>query len=79
MMRVATQRRVALFLRALGAAVLIGAVFGGTTGSGFHDAPRLGAMLGVVAGVINGVTIAGVIFASSAPCRVYAPGCTPAR
>jgi adenylate cyclase len=62
MMRVGTQRRVALLLRALGAGVLIGAVFGGTTGSGFNDAPRLGAMLGVVAGVINGVTITGVIF-----------------
>ena len=61
-MRVITQRRVALLLRTLGAGVLIGAVFGGTTGSGFHDAPRLGAMLGVVAGVINGVTITGVIF-----------------
>ncbi len=62
MMRAGTQRRVALFLRALGAGVLIGAVFGGTTGSGFHDAPRLGAMLGVVAGVINGLTITGLIF-----------------
>ena len=62
MMRAGTQRRVALLLSALGAGVLIGAVFGGTTGSGFHDAPRLGAMFGVVAGVINGVTITGVIF-----------------
>ena len=62
MMRVGTQRRVALLLRALGAGVLIGAVFGGTTGSGFHDAPRLGATLGVVAGAINGVTITGAIF-----------------
>ena len=61
-MRAGTRRRVALLLRALGWGLLAGAVFGGTTGSGFHDAPRLGAMLGVVAGVINGVTIAGVIF-----------------
>ena len=61
-MRVGTQLRVALLLRTLGAGILIGAVFGGTTGSGFHDAPRVGAMLGVVAGAINGVTITGVIF-----------------
>lgn len=60
--RVGTQRRVALLLRALGAGVMIGAVFGGTTGSGFQDAPRLGAMLGIGAGGINGATIAAVIF-----------------
>jgi len=62
MMRVGAQRRAVMLLRTLGAGALIGAVFGGTTGSGFHDAPRLGALFGVVAGVINGVTITGVIF-----------------
>ncbi len=62
MMRVGTQCRVGLLLRALGAGVLIGAVFGGTTGAAFHDAPRLGSMLGAVAGVINGAAITGVIF-----------------
>ena len=60
-MRAGTRRRVALF-SADSAGVLIGAVFGGTTGSGFHDAPLLGAMLGVLAGAINGVTMTGVIF-----------------
>ena len=62
MLHAGTRRRAVLLLRALGAGALIGAVFGGTTGSGFDDAPRLGAMLGVVAGVINGVAITGVIF-----------------
>lgn len=62
MMRVNTQHRLVLLLRTLGAGVLIGAVFGGTTGSGFHDASPLGVMLGVVAGAINGLAIAGAIF-----------------
>ena len=57
-MRAGTQRRVALFLRTLAAALVAGAVFGGTTGTGFRDAPLPGALLGVLAGVINGATIA---------------------
>jgi adenylate cyclase len=61
-MRAGTRRRVALLLRALGLGLAIGAVFGGTTGSGFRDAPLLGAVLGALAGIINGVTMIGVIF-----------------
>ena len=61
-MRARTRRRVALFLRALAAGLVVGAVFGGTTGSGFRDAPLPGALLGVLAGAINGVAIVGVIF-----------------
>ena len=61
-MRAGTRRRVALFLRAGAAGLVVGAVFGGTTGSGFRDAPRPGALLGVLAGAINGVAIVGVIF-----------------
>ena len=45
-MRAGTRRRVALLLRALGGTVVIGAVVGGANGSGFRDAPLLGAMLG---------------------------------
>ena len=36
--------------------------FGGTTGYAFPDTPLLGAMLGALAGAINGVTMIGVIF-----------------
>lgn len=61
-MRAGTRRRVALLLRALGWGVVIGAVFGGWTGSGFRAAPLLGAMLGALAGAINGVTMIGAIF-----------------
>ena len=61
-MRPGTRRRIALLLRALVWGLVAGAVFGGTTGSGFRDAPLPGAMLGVIAGAINGVAIAGVIF-----------------
>ena len=60
-MQAGTRRRVVLLLRVLGWGVAIGAVFGGTTGSGFRDTPLLGAMLGALAGVINGVTMVGVI------------------
>jgi adenylate cyclase len=60
-MQADARRRVALLLLILGGAVVIGAVFGATTGSGFRDAPVAGAMLGALAGVINGVTMAGVI------------------
>ena len=63
-MRAGTRRRVAFLLRALGGAVVIGAVFGSTTGSGFRDAPLAGAMLGALAGAINGVTMVGAIFGS---------------
>ena len=61
-MRPGTRRRIALLLRALVWGLVAGAVFGGTTGSGFRDTPLPGAMLGVIAGAINGVAIAGVIF-----------------
>ena len=61
-MRPGTRRRIALLLRALVWGLVAGAVFGGTTGSGFRDTPLPGAVLGVIAGAINGVAIAGVIF-----------------
>ena len=61
-MREGTRRRVGLLLRALGWGVLIGMGFGGTTGYAFPDTPFLGAMVGALAGAINGVTIMGVIF-----------------
>lgn len=61
-MQAGTRRRVALFLRVLAVGLAAGAVFGGTTGSGFRDTPLPGAMLGVLAGAINGVTIVCVIF-----------------
>ena len=62
-----------MLLRVLVAGGLIGAVFGGTTGAGFLDAPRPGAMLGILAGCINGVTITGLIFGAEifvSPTRV---------
>ncbi|MEO6381845.1 MAG: adenylate/guanylate cyclase domain-containing protein [Nitrobacter sp.] len=61
-MRMGTQRRVALFRRALGLGVVIGAVFGGASGSVFRDAPLLGAVLGALGGVINAVLMVGAIF-----------------
>jgi len=60
-MRAGTRRRVALLLRALGASVVIGAVVGGANGSGFRDAPLLGAMLGALGGATNGVIMTGAI------------------
>jgi hypothetical protein len=60
-MRAGTRRRVALLLRALGATVVIGAVVGGANGSGFRDAPLLGAMLGALGGATNGVILVGAI------------------
>ena len=63
-MQADARRRVALLLRILGGAVVIGAVFGATTGAGFRVAPVAGAMLGALAGAINGVAMAGVIFGS---------------
>lgn len=61
-MRPGTRRRIALLLRSLGLGLAFGAVFGGTTGFGFPGASASGAMLGALAGVINGVTIVGLIF-----------------
>ena len=55
--RAGTRRRVALLLRALGATVVIGAVVGGANGSGFRDAPLLGATLGALGGATNGVIL----------------------
>ena len=60
-LRAGTQRRVAILLRALGAAAVIGAVVGGANGSGFRDAPLLGALLGALGGATNGVTLIGAI------------------
>ncbi|PYM54132.1 MAG: hypothetical protein DMD77_24405 [Candidatus Rokuibacteriota bacterium] len=60
-MRAGTRRRVVLLLRALGGTVVIGAVVGGANGSGFRDAPLLGAMLGAFGGVTNGVILVGAI------------------
>src|SRR6185295_16731782 len=60
-MRVGTRRRVTLLLRALGGAVVIGAVVGGANGSGFRDAPLLGATLGAFGGATNGVILTGAI------------------
>src|SRR5882672_3037792 len=60
-MRAGTRRRIALLLRALGGAVVIGAVVGGANGSGFRDAPLLGAMLGALGGATNGVILVGAI------------------
>jgi adenylate cyclase len=61
-MQAGTQRRVRLFLRVLALGLAVGAVFGGTTGSGFRDAPLPGATLGVVAGAINAAVLVGLIF-----------------
>ncbi len=63
-MRAGTRRRIALLLRTLGATVVIGAVVGGANGSGFHDAPFLGAMLGAFGGATNGVILMGAILAA---------------
>ena len=60
-MRAGTRRRIALLLRTLGAAVVIGAVVGGANGSGFSDAPLLGTMLGAFGGATNGVILMGAI------------------
>jgi adenylate cyclase len=60
-MRARTRRRVALFLRVLGATVAIGGLIGGANGFGFSDAPLLGAMLGAVGGATNGVLLMGAI------------------
>ena len=60
-MRAGTRRRVGLLLRALGATVVIGAVVGSANGSGFRDAPLLGAMLGAVGGATNAVMLMGAI------------------
>jgi adenylate cyclase len=61
-MRAGTRRRVALFVRALAAGLVVGAVFGGTTGSGFRDASLPGALLGVAAGALNALAIVGLVF-----------------
>jgi adenylate cyclase len=63
-MRAGTRRRVALLLRALGASFVIGAVVGGANGSGFRDAPLLGAILGALGGATNGVILTGAILAA---------------
>lgn len=60
--RVGTRRRVALLLRAAGWGAVGGAVFGGASGFTFADAPLLGPLLGGLAGIINVVTLVGVIF-----------------
>ena len=60
-MRAGRRRRIALLLRTLGAAVVIGAVVGGANGSGFSDAPLLGTMLGAFGGATNGVILMGAI------------------
>jgi adenylate cyclase len=60
-MRAGTRHRVALLLRALGATVVIGAVVGSANGSGFRDAPLLGAMLGAVGGATNALMLMGAI------------------
>jgi adenylate cyclase len=60
-MRIGTRRRLTLLLRALGATVVIGAVVGGANGSGFRDAPLLGAMLGALGGATNGMLLVGAI------------------
>ena len=52
-MRASTRRRVALFLRALGIWVVIGAAFQGASSSAFGDGPLLGAIFEVLAAVIN--------------------------
>jgi adenylate cyclase len=57
-MRAGTQRRVAFLVRALGWAVALGALFGAATGSGFHDAPLLGACLSGLAGSISAAVLA---------------------
>ncbi len=61
-MRAGTRRRVALFLRALGGTVVIGAVVGGANASGFRDAPLLGVLLGALGGATNDVILVGAIF-----------------
>src|SRR5437762_2827829 len=60
-MRAGTRRRVALLLRTLGATVVIGAVVGGANGSGFRDAPLLGAMLGALSGATNSLILISAI------------------
>jgi adenylate cyclase len=60
-MSAGTRRRVAVFLRVLGVTVAIGGLIGSANGSGFSDAPLLGAMLGAVGGATNGVLLMGAI------------------
>ena len=63
-MRAGTRRRVGLLFRALGGAVVIGAVVGGANGSGLRDAPLLGTVLGALGGATNGVILVGAILAA---------------
>ena len=60
-MRAGTRRRVALLFRVLGAAVLIGVVIGGANGSGFRDAPLVGATLGAMGAAMGGLILVGAI------------------
>jgi hypothetical protein len=39
-------------------------VFGGARGTGFQDAPLLGAIVGAGAGAVNSVMLAGTLFAA---------------
>lgn len=60
-LRAGTRRRVALFVRVLREAFVIGALIGGANGAGFDAAPLLGAMLGALGGATNGVILFGAI------------------
>jgi len=58
------RRRVNLLLEALGLAAVIGAVLGSARGVGFHTAPLPGAILGGVAGALNGMMLIGTVGAA---------------
>jgi adenylate cyclase len=63
-MRPSTRRRADLFLTGLGLGAIVGAVFGSARGLGFPTAPLSGAILGGVAGLLNGVMLVGTVVAA---------------
>ena len=63
-MRPSTRRRISLFVEALGVGAVIGALIGSARGIAFHSAPLPGAILGGVAGLLNGVLLIGTVGAA---------------
>ena len=57
MMRLSTQRRVALLLRLLAGGIVLGGAIGAAAGSAFRDLPLLGASFGALAGAAQAVIL----------------------